>query len=281
LLISEQTYFALASILVFEVLIVGLPVMIAVNDSPAATFIVLTGIIALDDIGILCFLFVPKFMYQLKGLEEGVGVGESILKKSHRQASNREFIRRENSARFSGSFSDPRAITNNESNFGSVSGSGKHITELGRPSGQPSQTVSASIPQIGLVAEVFLGESIAEETSEQLRDDDDGNENDSRLHMFYKDEESPDQAPLPRQRPDLELKEEREYEGRIPAQEVAGTRVGMSSGRDSNSRDREDGPPATDTDRNIGETETYSNLSDGSLKTGEKGPNSPDQVEVI
>jgi hypothetical protein len=264
LLISEQTYFALASILVFEVLIVGLPVMIAVNDSPAATFIVLTGIIALDDIGILCFLFIPKFMYQLKGLEVGVGVGESILKKSHRKASTREFIRRESSARFSGSFSDPFSdahdITNNEGDIGSESGSGKYIAELGRPSGQPLQTVPASIRKIGFVAEVFLEESIAEETSEQLRDDDgddDGNENDSRLHMFYKDEESPEPAPQPRQRPDLELKEEREYEGRIPVQ-VAGTSM-LSSGRDSNSRDREDGAPATDTTRNIGETETYSN----------------------
>ena len=48
---QEQKYVAMASALMFEILVVGIPVMIAVNDSPEATFIVVTGIIALDDIG--------------------------------------------------------------------------------------------------------------------------------------------------------------------------------------------------------------------------------------
>jgi hypothetical protein len=48
---QEQRYVAMASMLMFEILIVGIPVMIAVNESPEATHIVLTGIIALDDIG--------------------------------------------------------------------------------------------------------------------------------------------------------------------------------------------------------------------------------------
>jgi hypothetical protein len=48
---QERKYVAMASMLMFEILIVGIPVMISVSDSPEATFIVLTGIIALDDIG--------------------------------------------------------------------------------------------------------------------------------------------------------------------------------------------------------------------------------------
>ena len=48
---QEQKYVALASMLVLELLLVGIPVMVAVNDSPVATFIVLTGIIALGDTG--------------------------------------------------------------------------------------------------------------------------------------------------------------------------------------------------------------------------------------
>ena len=87
---QESKYVAFASMLMFEILIVGLPIVIAVNDSPTATFIVLTGIIALDDIGILCFIFVPKIRFQIEGLEAGVGFGESIMKATLKKASTRE-----------------------------------------------------------------------------------------------------------------------------------------------------------------------------------------------
>ena len=92
---QEQKYVGLASMLMFESLIVGIPILVAVNDSPAATHIVLVGIIALGDIGILCFTFVPKIYYQKVGLEEGVGFGESIMKDTHRRASTREMVRRD------------------------------------------------------------------------------------------------------------------------------------------------------------------------------------------
>lgn len=46
------------------------------------------------EIGILCCIFVPKIVYQRKGLEEGVGVGESIMRSTHRDASTREKVRR-------------------------------------------------------------------------------------------------------------------------------------------------------------------------------------------
>ena len=57
---QEQKYVALASMLVFELVLVGVPVMVAVNDSPVATFIVLTGIIALGDTGKSIPLLLPK-----------------------------------------------------------------------------------------------------------------------------------------------------------------------------------------------------------------------------
>ena len=92
---QEQKYVGLASMLMFETLIVGLPILVAVNDSPAATHIILVGIIALGDIGILCFTFVPKIFFQRAGLEEGVGFGESIMKDTHLRASTREMVRRD------------------------------------------------------------------------------------------------------------------------------------------------------------------------------------------
>jgi hypothetical protein len=91
---QEQKYVALASIFACEVLVIGLPVVLAVGDNPGAVFIVFAGIIALNDIGILGFVFVPKIIFQRKGLAEGVAVGETILKDTHRKAVKRESTRR-------------------------------------------------------------------------------------------------------------------------------------------------------------------------------------------
>ena len=93
---QEQKYVLLAAMLVFEVLAIGIPVLLAVRDNAEASFIVLTGIIILNDIGILCCIFVPKMIYQRKGLEEGVGVTESILRESRKKAVIRETLRRKN-----------------------------------------------------------------------------------------------------------------------------------------------------------------------------------------
>ena len=91
---QEQKFVGMASIFMFEILMVGIPVFIAVNDSPLATFVVLLSFIALDDIGLLCFIFIPKIVYQRKGLEEGVNFGESIMRDTYRRASTREYSRR-------------------------------------------------------------------------------------------------------------------------------------------------------------------------------------------
>lgn len=90
---QERKYVALASAFVFEVLVIGLPVLFSVGDDTAAVFLVLTGIIALNDGGMLCFLFLPKIHFQRKGLLPGVGVGESMRKDTYKKAINREIER--------------------------------------------------------------------------------------------------------------------------------------------------------------------------------------------
>jgi 7 transmembrane sweet-taste receptor of 3 GCPR len=94
---QEGKYVGLASLFVCEVLVIGLPVVISVNENPAAMFIVLSGIIALSDIGMLCFVFLPKIKFQRKGFEEGVKFGETILKKDHKKATQRESVMRSSS----------------------------------------------------------------------------------------------------------------------------------------------------------------------------------------
>ena len=91
---QEQKYIALCSLFVCEVLVVGLPVVVSVGANSTAVFVVLSGIIALNDIGTLCFVFIPKIRFQRKGVDEGIGFGETILKMSHKKASYRESIRK-------------------------------------------------------------------------------------------------------------------------------------------------------------------------------------------
>jgi hypothetical protein len=162
---QESKYVAFASMLMFEMLIVGLPVMIAVNDSPTATFIVLAGVIALDDIGILCFIFVPKIRFQMKGLEEGVGFGESIMKDTLKRASTRESFR---SASFSQSDMplSPPMLTN--------------PFESSLVNSSPFESYCGSV----------IEESIDEETPEELRlcgQSDEGSLNPD--HLYKKDDD--------------------------------------------------------------------------------------------
>ena len=98
---QEQKYIALCSIFVCEVLVVGLPVVISVDENSAAVFVVLSGIIGLNDIGTLCFVFIPKINFQRKGVSEGIGFGETILKTNHKKASTRESMRRSSEFNFS------------------------------------------------------------------------------------------------------------------------------------------------------------------------------------
>lgn len=216
---QEQKYVALASMLMLEILIVGIPVVVAVSDSPEATFIVLTGIIALDDIGrlvafwnyslwlslsnalrvleseqfsyidlqrlliifllfflsiifsgILCFIFVPKIMFQNEGLEEGVGIGESIMRESARRASTRESMRRETTASYVSSYERPSSSYNGRDSFTArVSPKSKNSPFASMQGFNPSEVERRS----------QISESIVEETSEDLKmfDSDDSDKN--------------------------------------------------------------------------------------------------------
>ena len=103
---QEKRYIGMASILVLQVALIGIPVLVAAGDSVESTFVILTSIVTLDSLGVLCLIFGPKIFYQRKGLEAGIGVGESILTESHENAKVRE---RNRSSYLSGSsfFQEP------------------------------------------------------------------------------------------------------------------------------------------------------------------------------
>jgi len=75
---QEQKFVALASIYICELLLLGVPILVAVQDSAAARYIVIAGVIFLTDTGVLSFIFIPKIKYQNEGLPEGVTVAQSM-----------------------------------------------------------------------------------------------------------------------------------------------------------------------------------------------------------
>ena len=75
---QEQKFVALASIYICELLLLGVPILVAVRDSAAAQYIVKAGVIFLTDTGVLSLIFVPKIRYQNVGLPEGMSVVQSI-----------------------------------------------------------------------------------------------------------------------------------------------------------------------------------------------------------
>eukprot|EP00543_Licmophora_paradoxa_P003371 CAMPEP_0202444922 /NCGR_PEP_ID=MMETSP1360-20130828/3835_1 /ASSEMBLY_ACC=CAM_ASM_000848 /TAXON_ID=515479 /ORGANISM="Licmophora paradoxa, Strain CCMP2313" /LENGTH=330 /DNA_ID=CAMNT_0049061023 /DNA_START=254 /DNA_END=1246 /DNA_ORIENTATION=- len=75
---QEQKYVALASLYVGEILLVGLPVLLAVGESVVAQYIVLSCLVFLNDSGILAFVFFPKMNFVKEGLPEGVSVTQSV-----------------------------------------------------------------------------------------------------------------------------------------------------------------------------------------------------------
>lgn len=174
---QEQKYVGLASMLMFEILIVGLPVLVAVNDnSPAATYIILVGIIALADIGILCFTFVPKIRFQRTGLEEGVGFGESIMRKSYLHATTRERVLRD--SRFQGHSQLPidssrHSLTSNQVALAAAVVSAGAISSQQGHSSLFSENLNNSSGFLSSVPPVSLcGSAIPEETDSQVDDSD-------------------------------------------------------------------------------------------------------------
>ena len=97
---QEQKYVALASIYICELLLLGLPILIAVQDSGTARYIVIAGVIFLTDTGVLALIFLPKIKYSKMGLAEGetvagsMGISRTSLQSRDVSASSVEEIRR-------------------------------------------------------------------------------------------------------------------------------------------------------------------------------------------
>ena len=85
---QESKYIAMAMMLMLEILVVGVPLLAALKDSVAADYGVMVAIVALHDIGILCFIFVPKVFFQLGGSDGDSDHVESIILASFQKASN-------------------------------------------------------------------------------------------------------------------------------------------------------------------------------------------------
>ncbi len=75
---QEQKFVALASLYTCELLLLGVPILIAVQDSSAARYMVMAGVIFLTDTGVLSLVFVPKIKFQKDGLPMGVSVAQSL-----------------------------------------------------------------------------------------------------------------------------------------------------------------------------------------------------------
>jgi len=75
---QEQKFVALASIYNCELLLLGVPILFSVQDSAAARYIVIAGVIFLTDTGVTSFIFMPKIKYQHEGLPLGMSVVESM-----------------------------------------------------------------------------------------------------------------------------------------------------------------------------------------------------------
>lgn len=75
---QEQKYVALASIYICELLLLGLPILFAVQDSGTASYIVIAGVIFLTDTGVVALILLPKIKFAKEGLPEGISVAQSV-----------------------------------------------------------------------------------------------------------------------------------------------------------------------------------------------------------
>jgi len=76
---QESKYISIAMGLVFEALVVGFPLLIAVKDMVVLDHILSMIIIVLHDIGFLCFIFIPKVLSQRKGSSDNADREESLI----------------------------------------------------------------------------------------------------------------------------------------------------------------------------------------------------------
>ena len=75
---QEQKFVGLASLYTCELLLLGLPILFAVQDSAAARYMVIAGVIFLTDTGVISLVFVPKIKFQKDGVPEGHSIAQSM-----------------------------------------------------------------------------------------------------------------------------------------------------------------------------------------------------------
>lgn len=75
---QEQKFVAMASLYICELLLLGVPILFSVQDSAAARYMVIAGVIFLTDTGVLSLIFIPKIKFQREGLPMGVSVAQSM-----------------------------------------------------------------------------------------------------------------------------------------------------------------------------------------------------------
>lgn len=89
---QEQKFVGLASLYTCELLLLGLPILFAVQDSAAARYMVIAGVIFLTDTGVISLVFVPKIKFQKDGVPEGHSIAQSMnIGRSSRQVSMSSF----------------------------------------------------------------------------------------------------------------------------------------------------------------------------------------------
>ena len=87
---QESKYIGIAMLLMSETLVVGVPIAVAVGDSEAL-HVVLIGVIAVHDIGVLSLLFLPKIMFQSIADEEKYRKEDDVILASLVKASTSKF----------------------------------------------------------------------------------------------------------------------------------------------------------------------------------------------
>eukprot|EP00816_Leptocylindrus_hargravesii_P002606 CAMPEP_0196809070 /NCGR_PEP_ID=MMETSP1362-20130617/9032_1 /TAXON_ID=163516 /ORGANISM="Leptocylindrus danicus, Strain CCMP1856" /LENGTH=909 /DNA_ID=CAMNT_0042183635 /DNA_START=103 /DNA_END=2832 /DNA_ORIENTATION=- len=90
---QESNYVRLACAFVAQVLVMGVPILLAVRSSTEALYFVLSAIVFLNDFAILCFIFIPKIKHQQQGLPDGVSTAQSVLKSEAQIAEDRHKAR--------------------------------------------------------------------------------------------------------------------------------------------------------------------------------------------
>jgi len=85
---QESKYITMAMVLMLEILVIGVPLLFAVNDSASADYGIFVAIVALNDIGILLFIFVPKVQLQMEGPGKEADRMEAVILASFQKISN-------------------------------------------------------------------------------------------------------------------------------------------------------------------------------------------------